>query len=236
MNGGLCGQVVLAEALSPLEGAKVTLLRDDGAPFDPDDSGAVVDVLGFPPRIAAITDAIGGFCFDGLRPGPWLLRVFGGDGRELALRHLVVHDNALTQMTLEVSGGGKALPDPLIEVEPKPEPAPSGEPAPDIAPEPPIDPPRQAADRGTGRLLGHVVWSDGSGAVADAAVTVAQAAGPAPDIAPLTDADGRFLLTALPSGHWVLQAMAPDGRTGRAHAAVRADETTEVVIRVAAVD
>lgn len=234
MNGGVCGQVVLAEALVPVEGAKVTLVRDDGTPFDPDDSGAVVDVLGFPPRIAAITDALGGFCFDGLRPGPWLLRVFGGDGHELMLRHLVVHANALSQITLEVLGGGKTAPIPVIE--PEPEPTPAWEPSPDIAREPVISSVRQAGDLGTGRVLGHVVWSDGSGAVADAAVTIVQAAGQSPDIAPLTDADGRFLLTALPPGHWVLQAMAPDGRTGRAHTAVRANETTEMVIRVAAVD
>lgn len=81
-----------------------------------------------------------------------------------------------------------------------------------------------------GAVHGHVVYISGR-TVSDATVTVMQAAGPVPDIAPLTGADGSFTFDELPVGHWVLQALGPtSGASGKVEVDVRGGETSEVTI------
>ncbi len=83
----------------------------------------------------------------------------------------------------------------------------------------------------TGSIRGRVEEADGR-PVADASIRVVQGAGPAPDLSPLTDDDGRFVLDDLPAGSWRLAADGPAGQTGEGEVEVTAGATAQVVIVV----
>jgi hypothetical protein len=77
-----------------------------------------------------------------------------------------------------------------------------------------------------------VVRTDTSTPLSNATITVVQGAGPAPDIAPLTDDEGRFALDGLPAGEWVLRATGVAGETGDVSVRVAHGSIADVVIRV----
>lgn len=84
---------------------------------------------------------------------------------------------------------------------------------------------------GLGSVDGRVVDAASGRPVADAAVVIERPAGAVPDIAPITDALGRFALAGLPEGEWVFAAFGPTGETGMATVRVLPDRITTMVIR-----
>ena len=65
-------------------------------------------------------------------------------------------------------------------------------------------------------LQGRVISIDGAGPVANASVAVVDGPAPAPDLAALTDGDGRFALSCLAMGRWRVRAYGPGGGQGEA--------------------
>ena len=79
------------------------------------------------------------------------------------------------------------------------------------------------------QIRGRVV--DGTGrAVAEATAFVVRAPGPVPDLAAMSNADGRFVIDGLAAGAYRLRAVGPDGGQGEADA--RASAPDELVIRL----
>jgi len=83
----------------------------------------------------------------------------------------------------------------------------------------------------TGAIHGRVVAEDGR-PLSGASVAVQHAAGPVPDIAALTGADGTFELGGLPPGEVTLQAHLASGQTARARVQVTANSVASVTITV----
>lgn len=83
-----------------------------------------------------------------------------------------------------------------------------------------------------GSLCGCVVRAEDESPIGGATVTIVSGAGPAPDIAPLTNSAGWFALDALPAGVWVLRALGPGRETGQATVSVFDYALTDVTIRV----
>ena len=73
------------------------------------------------------------------------------------------------------------------------------------------------------QLHGQVVDSMGD-AVADATVFVTSATKPVPDIAAVSDADGRFAFDGLPAGAYRIKAIGPSGGAGESEATVPGPE------------
>ena len=84
----------------------------------------------------------------------------------------------------------------------------------------------------TGSLRGRVVRARTGKPVANATITIVQGAGPAPDIAPVTDSSGAFALDGLPKGKWVLRAIGPRGDEGKATVQIGADSTASATIEI----
>lgn len=146
------------------------------------------------PRIAPLTDEAGWFVLGGLPQGDWVLHACGPDGEAGEVK-APVFANAFTNVTIHVaapSHGAQFLG-------------------------------RNSDSKGQvvrpmehGSVDGTVVRAGTRAPVADAAITVVRGAGPAPDIAPLTDQSGWFVLDGLPPGDWILRARGPNGETGEA--------------------
>jgi protocatechuate 3,4-dioxygenase beta subunit len=73
------------------------------------------------------------------------------------------------------------------------------------------------------RIEGRVVGGAGQ-PVAEATVVVLHGPGAVPDIAAVSDAQGRFSFGGIPSGAYRLRATAPDGTIGEAAADVPGPE------------
>ena len=84
-----------------------------------------------------------------------------------------------------------------------------------------------------GSVSGQVVLASSDEPVGEATISVIHGAGPAPDLAPVTDSDGSFSLGNLPPGDWRLRACGPAGETGEAQVHVGADTVSTVLIRIA---
>lgn len=168
----------------------------------------VVSGEGTEPDVAPVTDDEGWFALDGLPAGEWLLRALGPAG-ETGTATVQVFDNALSDVTIEVGGLPRA-------------PRRGGG----------IRPPNRTERGMRGSVRGRVVRMDNGEPVADATITVVSGAGPAPDIAPLTNDAGVFNLDGLPAGEWVLRAIGPDGETGEATAQVSAGSVADMIIRI----
>ncbi len=84
----------------------------------------------------------------------------------------------------------------------------------------------------TGNVNGQVVMEESGQPLEYASIFVTQGAGPAPDIAPLTDHQGRFMLDGLPEGVWTLHALGSAGETGESTIRVMADSRITVIIPV----
>jgi hypothetical protein len=144
----------------------------------------------------------------GLEAGPWLLRALGpgGESGEAAVRVL---DNALSDVTLEVEDAPHETPRPQRRGRTN-----------------------KAGRRMTGTIHGRVERRGTAKPVRDAAITIVRGAGSAPDIAPLTNDEGRFMLDGLPPGEWVLRAVGPGGETGEGTVRVSADAVADLTITV----
>ena len=81
-------------------------------------------------------------------------------------------------------------------------------------------------------MIGQVIDSDTGSPVADAPVTVVWGPAGAPDMAALSDANGRFSLPSLSPGRWVLRAMAPGGAVGEGAVVVEIDHSEEIILKV----
>lgn len=84
-----------------------------------------------------------------------------------------------------------------------------------------------------GSLHGRVVLKATGEPAGDAAVVIVSAAGPYPDIAPVTDSGGAFYLDGLPAGEWVLGAYGAGGEHGEARVSVPAGSVANIVIQLA---
>jgi uncharacterized GH25 family protein len=171
-------------------------------------AGATLSVVsgeGREPDMLPVSDADGFFALDGLPEGEWLLRAIG-PGHETGTATVHVFDNSLSDVTIEVAGPGRT--------------------------------PRRSGSSNKserpmhGNLRGRVVRSDTGAPIPDATITIVTGAGPAPDIAPLSNASGAFSLDGLPAGQWVLRATAPQGGAGEATVSVKAGAVSNVVIQV----
>jgi hypothetical protein len=83
-------------------------------------------------------------------------------------------------------------------------------------------------------IITGTVTDDAGQPLAEAAVAIAAAPGPVPDIAALTGPDGRFAIAAPQPGDYTVVATAPGERTGRVTVRVgdEAPPESEVEIRV----
>lgn len=158
--------------------------------------GARVTISPCGERGSLFTDESGQFAFDELQQGRWIVRVRGQQS-ETAQAVAHIFDNAVTVVPLEI--GQRAY---------------EGD---DIM-SPSINPSEQDQ---LGSVRGRVIHAKTGTPLADAAVTVVKGAGPAPDIAPLTDGKGRFALDGLQPGDWVLSALAPGGEVGEVRVTVK---------------
>lgn len=193
----------------PLAGSlRGRVVRGDGSPV----ASATITVVhgdGTLADIAPLTDVAGWFVLEGLMAGKWVLHALGPAG-EKGDATVNVFDNAHSEATIEVGAV-------------------------------PVRPPRRNSAARTaskmerdmpGSVHGRVEQADGGKPVPDATIAVVKGAGPAPDIAPLTNAQGRFALDGLPAGEWVLAALTPTGETGEVTVRVSRGAVTEAVIRV----
>jgi uncharacterized GH25 family protein len=83
-----------------------------------------------------------------------------------------------------------------------------------------------------GIVQGRVVHASSGAPVADATIAVIDGPGPYPDIAVMTDDDGRFTLNAIAAGNWRLGARSANGETGEASVAVVNSAVAAAVITV----
>jgi hypothetical protein len=161
------------------------------------------------------TDDAGWFAVDGLRAGEWLFGARSLDG-STGEANVQVFDNAQTEVTIEVAGAPRA-----VRRE---------------------SPGRSKRSRPNGKSGGNVHLTGSAGGrvvrgragrpVADATITIVRGAGPAPDIGPMTDRSGRFVLDGLMEGEWVLRALAPDGAIGEGTVHVSTGHVAQVTIEV----
>jgi protocatechuate 3,4-dioxygenase beta subunit len=83
------------------------------------------------------------------------------------------------------------------------------------------------------QIHGRVVDGAGRG-VAEATVIVVQARAPVPDVAAVSDAQGRFVFSGLPAGTYRLRAVGPYGGEGETDVTVPRPE--DGVIRLGPVE
>lgn len=171
--------------------------------------------------VSAVTDGAGRFLFEQLPQGRWSLRAYGPRGETAGEVRVRVFDDSVNAVTITLAGFAVG------------------------APVTPRGSRRHAkggrgsgggggAMRGaTGGVRGRVLHEVYATPVPDAAVTVVRGAGPAPDIAPLTDAEGQFAFDGLAAGEWVLRAHGPGGETGEAIVRVAAGAVVPAAIYVA---
>lgn len=166
---------------------------------------AEVAAVGGPRRSGPVVTGPGGTFFLGRLPaGRWRVTATTPAGRTQTAG-VYVFDDAVSELTIEV-----------------PEPRANRRPGPNRRRDRPM----------TGGVRGRVVDADDGRPVPEAAVSVVRGPGPAPDIAPLTDEDGRFALDGLPVGDWRLRAIGPAGEAGEATVLVAAGTDAQVVIAV----
>ena len=84
----------------------------------------------------------------------------------------------------------------------------------------------------TGSVQGQVVRADASTPVAQAAIAVIGGPGPYPDMASMTDQDGRFALDDMAAGEWRLSALGANGESGQVSVQVAGGNVAQLVILV----
>ena len=165
------------------------------------------------PDVASVTDRDGWFALDDLAPGSWHLRADGPNG-ETGDATVHVEGGALSEVTILLArrDGDEVMPAATATL-------------------------RTANRRRrvvTSTVRGRVVRADSGEPVADAAITASGGPSAAPDIAPLSDADGLFFLDGLAPGQWQLSALGPGGETGQTGVTLETSSISNVVIRVEA--
>ena len=224
MRGSIHGYVLRGDTGAPVFEAKVTIKCDT----DPSWQTEV-------PSSRVSTNAAGWFAFHGLREGTWTLDALGPAGGRGQAK-IPVFDDAVSQVTIKLNGlhrwmatlASAEFVDQMSDVSSQT----SGEVAGIGEPEPWAKSKSGGKQMSTGGIRGRVVY-EGSGAPVDGAtIGIVRGARPAPDIAPLTDADGRFALDGLPPGRWILRAIAPDGAEGTADIRVAPSDVSQVSITV----
>jgi uncharacterized GH25 family protein len=152
------------------------------------------------------TDGDGWFAFRDVDAGRYLVAAAGARAQEINLEDF-------TNITLELS-------------------IPSGasEPAYEPAPEPDLSPDILGAAAAS--IRGRVISARNGYAIEDASVMLLSGPGSAPDIAPLTNANGEFSFHGLAAGPWTLRAIAPDGASKQLRVDVRSDDTAIVTLAV----
>lgn len=169
----------------------------------------VVSGPGPVPDHVFVASSAGWFELDEVPVGDWLLRA-RTDAGATGIATVRVVANSLSKVTIAVDG------------------LPATE-----RPSRPFEPIFETEERTMiGRLIGRVVYADDGRPVANATVTILRGAGPAPDIAPMTDRNGSFALDDLPAGSWLLRAIGPGGEAGLAQVSVRPGSITDVVIKL----
>jgi hypothetical protein len=81
----------------------------------------------------------------------------------------------------------------------------------------------------SGSVRGQVITDDGA-PVAGATVLIGTGPGPAPDIAPISDSAGSFVLDGLAEGTYVLRAFGPGAQTGETSVSIYPERVTNVEI------
>jgi uncharacterized GH25 family protein len=205
MRGSVSGWVVSAEGGEPLVGAVVDGSQLNSPRAAEYEWGSDETPA---PVVVSRTDSVGRFAFDDLPEGDWVFRTQGVAGQIMGEARVPVFDNAVSAVAIEIVGASHPTR-------------------------------RGSACRGDtrerrlpGSVHGRVVRADSGEAVEDAMITVVRGAGPAPDMAPVTDAAGRFVFNGLPPGDWVLRALSPTGEIGEASVRVSSDSAAEVTIRI----
>jgi Carboxypeptidase regulatory-like domain len=87
-------------------------------------------------------------------------------------------------------------------------------------------------DTHTGSITGHVIFADNDMPIPYASVMVLSGAGPAPDIAPLTNTAGRFVLDGLRPGEWTVRVITAQGLRTDARVRVAPGQRAELVVRI----
>jgi hypothetical protein len=155
------------------------------------------------------TDAAGSFAFEGLPPGPCVLSAVGPRG-EAGTTTVYVSENTVSEVTIEVAGQPsrpQKRNNSVNQMTTKQQDIP-------------------------GSVRGRVQRAEDAQPVADATISIIRGAGPAPDIAPITNQQGRFSLDGLPPGEWHLGALGPGGETGQATVRVSPGAVSNVVIEL----
>ncbi len=225
MRGSIYGYVVRIDPERPVAGAKITLFSDFGPAPGVSQDGV------------RSSDGAGWFTFDKIPAGQWRVIATGPvDGRGEA--RVSVFDNAVTEVTIDLNGlhrwRAKTLdPDQANDTvgwrsdedsEVRSEPTQGGVLEPQT--------PQSRESVRIGSLRGRVVRGTSGIPVPDATIGIIRGAGPAPDIAPMTDSEGRFTMDGLPWGTWHLSAVDRDGQRGHAKVRVWGNAVAEIVIQI----
>lgn len=208
MLGSVNGCVVRAGSRMPVAGASITVVGGPSAM----------------PDIALLSGADGAFVLDGLAEGRWVLQATdpsGGTG-EAAVQ---VFDNAASDATIEVNGLQRWISATLVGLDDGASDMASGQGGVAMA-----TAPLTANPAAAGSVRGRVVRAGSGRPVPDAAISLIAGPGPAPDIAPLTDAEGWFVLDGLAPGRWLLRVLGPYGEAGEASMLVQDHASAELVI------
>lgn len=179
---------------------------DNEAPI----ANATINVVRGPgpvPTSIIVTNRSGWFALDDLPSGRWVLSATISAGHGQAT--VYVFDNVLSDVTIEVAR------------------LPRGARRPTSAGA------KNKKERNMlGSVRGRVVHADNGKPLEDATIIVVRGAGPAPDISPVTNGAGLFMLDELPEGEWLLRAFSPNGETGETTVHVSAGLVADTVIKV----
>lgn len=227
MRGSIYGYVVRGDSGIPVAGAEVTILKR---------AGPKALMHGASPVVLS-TSGSGWFTFDRVPEGTWLVCAVGPRGGRGNVE-VPVFQNAISEATVALNGLQRWLADTLASVDQSADAA-SADARSDVGEGTGAnwssDLALSANRKGsvmTGSVRGRVVRADTGLPVDGATIGILRGAGPAPDIAPLTDADGHFAMDGLPPGAWVIGAIDADGRRGSVEFRVGTGAVTDVVIEI----
>lgn len=223
MFRGISGYVVRSDTGRPVSGATIWAL-----PYDADGDAQLYA------RARRSTSAAGWFELDGLAQGPWRILAQGPAGGRGEVV-VAVFDNAMSEVTISLDGLQRWLADTMAEMPCDDDDVSSGGPDGTEDRTSVVDLDRYGPPRGPvriGALRGRVVQRANGRPVPDAAISIQGEAGSLPDIAPLTDRDGRFAMDGIPWGDWRITATDSRGRRGDAWVRITREQPEEVKIRL----
>jgi uncharacterized GH25 family protein len=212
VRGSIQGYVVRGDRGTPIFGATVSIAYDAVVTAEHEKSGPHYQT----------TNSAGWFAFDQLREGSWVVHARTSEGGRGEAR-APVFDNAVSEVRIELNGLHRWIAtldsdDRMCDVSSADE--------------------TWGGSKGggqrmpTGGVQGRVVYAGDGAPVDGATIGIVRGAGPAPDIAPLTDASGRFALDGLPPGAWALRAVGPDGAEGSAEVRVADNAIVDLIIMI----